>query len=102
MTHEQIAGCKVLQEAYIKAASQYGELVPIERVESEMKIIKKDRSFVDVIIELSTALDIMFMMELVMKPRWATKQKAYYIYERYYTHIRLKKRLVDDNQAKEQ
>lgn len=88
---------RALQEAYIKISTEFGNSVPLELVELELK--KIDTAFcVDLFLDnILEDFNMRFKIELLMMPSWATKSKNYKIGQDSYTHIKIKTDLLQED-----
>lgn len=82
-----------LQKAYLKIANGYGDAIALELIDN---ILVRNKPYKNVVEILQTVLKIpntKYKIELLMKPAWASKCKAYKLNEDLFTHIKLKKEL---------
>ncbi len=80
-----------LQKAYLKIAN--GDAIALELIDN---ILVRNKPYKNVVEILQTVLKIpntKYKIELLMKPAWASKCKAYKLNEDLFTHIKLKKEL---------
>lgn len=89
---------KFLQEAFLKADVAFGNPVPLELVEAELKKIDLSLNIVMLLDKVLEDFNIRFKIELLMMPSWATKNKSYKIGEDMYTHIKIKSDLFKEDQ----
>jgi len=94
---QQTPYARYLQEAFIKAANQFGNSIPLELVETEIKKIDASLNIVFLLDKVLEDFNIRFKIELLMMPSWATKNKSYKIGEDMYTHIKIKADLLKED-----
>jgi hypothetical protein len=88
---------RYLQEAFAKTDTEFGNPVPLELVEVELKKIDVSLSIVMLLDKILEDVNIRFKIELLMMPSWATKNKSYRIGEDMYTHIKIKSNLLKED-----
>lgn len=87
---------KYLQDSYINVAKWFGVKVSLELVENELKKYENNSlSIVKLLDKILDDYDTRFKIELLMLPKWATNSRVYKIGQDMYTHIRLKKDLIN-------
>ena len=86
---------KFLQNVYLKLASKYGIAVALEDIDRELKKIDSSYEVVFFVEKLLCDINMKFKIELLMLPNWATSNKSYIINREYYTHIKIKKNLLE-------
>lgn len=91
---------KNLQAAYLKYAKKFGTLVPIEMVAKELVNLGVEDTVDEVILQLLGSSDVMYKIELIMKPLWADGSRPYKVLRNYYTHIRIKSNLLGEENGK--
>lgn len=82
-----------LQDAYLKAADGYGEVIPLEVIDDILVKNKPYKSVMEILQIILKIPNMKYKIELLMKPAWASKCKAYRWNEDLFTHIKLKKKL---------
>lgn len=88
---------RFLQESYLKTTNDFDHSVPLELVENELKKIDESFNIVIILDAVLENLDYRFKIELLMLPRWATKNKSYKIGQDLYTHIKVKSALLKED-----
>ena len=88
---------RYLQESFIKVAKEFGNSIPLELVENELKKIDASFNIITVLDKVLEDFDIRFIIELLMMPSWATKNKSYKIGQDIYTHIKIKADLLKED-----
>lgn len=86
---------KILQNAYLKLAHKYGNIIALEEIDNELKKIESDYEVIVFVEKLLGNMDMKFRIELLMMPNWATSNKIYIINKEYYTHIKIKEDLLE-------
>lgn len=89
------SNAEFLQDAYLKAASKYGNIAALEEIDKELKKIDHNYEIEVFIEQLLCNLDLKFKIELLMLPNWAASNKVYVINKEYYTHIKVKGDLLE-------
>lgn len=89
---------KFLQEAFLKTDVSFGNPVPLELVEIELKKIDVSLNIVMLLDKVLEDFNLRFKIELLMMPSWATKNKSYRIGEDMYTHIKIKSDLFKEDE----
>ncbi len=84
---------KCLQNAYLKVANGYGDAIALELIDDILIRNKSDKNIVEILQTVLKIPNIKYKIELLMKPAWASKCKAYRLNEDLFTHIKLKKEL---------
>lgn len=82
-----------LQNAYLKIANGYGDAVALELIDDILVRNKTHKNVVEILQIVLKIPNIKYKIELLMKPAWASKCKAYRLNEDLFTHIKLKKEL---------
>ena len=82
-----------LQNAYLKIANGYGDAIALELIDNILVRNKPHRNVVEILQTVLKIPNIKYKIELLMKPAWASKCKAYKLNEDLFTHIKLKKEL---------
>lgn len=82
-----------LQNAYLKVANGYGNVIALELIDNILIRNKPYRNVVEILQTILKIPNIKYKIELLMKPAWASKCKAYRLNEDLFTHIKLKKEL---------
>lgn len=87
---------KYLQDSYMNVAKGFGVKVSLELVENELKKYENNSlSIVKLLDKILDDYENRFKVELLMLPRWATNSRVYKIGQDMYTHIRLKRDLIN-------
>jgi len=94
---QQTPYARYLQEAFIKTANEFGNSIPLELVETEIRKIDASLNIVFLLDKVLEDFNIRFKIELLMMPSWATKNKSYKIGEDMYTHIKIKADLLKED-----
>lgn len=84
---------KYLQDAYFKIANNFGDIVALEQIDDILIKNKPHQNVIEVLQMIFKLSDTKYKIELLMKPTWASKCKAYRLNEDLFTHIKLKKNL---------
>ena len=82
-----------LQNAYLKIANGYGDAIALELIDNILVKNKPHKNVVEILQTVLKIPNIKYKIELLMKPAWASKCKAYKLNEDLFTHIKLKKEL---------
>ena len=82
-----------LQNAYLKIANGYGNAIALELIDDILVRNKPQKNVVEILQIVLKIPNIKYKIELLMKPAWASKCKAYRLNEDFFTHIKLKKEL---------
>ena len=82
-----------LQNAYLKIANGYGDAIALELIDNILVKNKPHKNVVEILQTVLKIPNIKYKIELLMKPAWASKCKAYRLNEDLFTHIKLKKEL---------
>lgn len=91
-----------LQEAYLKEANAFSEVVALETLEMKLKLIQPNLKLLKVIENILDDNSMKFKIELLTMPSWAADNKSYILYNNVYTHIKIKSDLTEeDNGEKE-
>ena len=82
-----------LQNAYLKIANGYGDAIALELIDNILVKNKPHKNVVEILQTVLKIPNIKYKIELLMKPAWASKCKAYKLNEDLFTHIKKKKEL---------
>ena len=94
---EKFPYLKYLQEAFLKNFNEFGNSVPLEVLESELKKIDSSFEVVALLDKVLGDFNARFKIELLMMPSWATKNKSYKVGEDMYTHLKIKTDLKEED-----
>lgn len=93
---KQLSYIKYLQEAFLKISNEFGNSIPLEMLEAELKKTDSNIGVVALLDKVLGDLSARFKIELLMMPSWATKNKNYKINQDMYTHIKIKSDLLKE------
>ncbi len=92
-TYEEKEYKECLQNAYLEIANGYGDAIALELIDGILVRNKPYKNVVEILKNVLKIPNIKYKMELLMKPAWASKCKAYKLNDDLFTHIKIKKEL---------
>ncbi len=101
MSTKQLTKASTLQQAFLNTKTLYGSVVPIELLESKLKIISPNTNIIKLIDSLLDISEFKYKIELIMMPSWATDNKSYKLGNDFYTHLKLKSNLLKEDNREE-